>query len=126
MARRRKQNRKMVQKEPPFPATTALILLLLAGAAMGRLWLRDRCAMLGLRLQGLETQLEETRRQVAREEYKWSGLKSPSNIRHLLVRFNLDMSWPGEDRIVRLHRPELEPPGEEVRLAQRSGETRHD
>ena len=127
MARRRKQNRKTVQQEGSFPATTALLLLLLAGAALGYLWLNNRCAVLGEQLKTLEARRDEVRRQVEREEYKWSNLKSPPRIQQLLAQFKLEMVWPGEDRIVRLQRPELEPVGgEEIRLAQNTGALRHD
>ncbi|MBU1694669.1 MAG: hypothetical protein KJ726_11455 [Verrucomicrobia bacterium] len=127
MRRRGKQNRKTIQDGPVFPVPLALILVLVTGVAFGFLWLRDKCDTMGRRLQDLEARRDEVQRQVLREEYKWSNLKSPQNIERLMAQFNLKMVWPGERDTVRLRRPELEPEGPaEMQYAQRLAATRHD
>jgi hypothetical protein len=127
MRRRGKQNRKTIQNRPVFPVPLALILVLVTGVAFGFLWLRDQCDTMGRRIQDLEARRDEVQRQVLREEYKWSNLKSPQNIERLMAQFNLKMVWPGERDTVRLRRPELEPEGpSEMQYAQRLAATRHD
>lgn len=124
--RRRKQNRKTVQDGPVFPTSLALVLLGVTGLAFGYLWLRDRCEVMGRRLQELEARHVEVQRLILCEESKWSQLKSPQNIERLLARFHLEMVWPGERYTVRIRRPELEPEGPAETLYAQQMAVRHD
>lgn len=127
MRRRKRQNRKTIQEGSPFPVSLALILVAVTGLAFGYLWLRDQCDTTGRRLQDLESRRDDLRRQILREESKWSNLKSPKNLERLMAQFGLVMAYPAEQFTKRIARPELEPEAAaEMQYAQRELATRHD
>lgn len=101
MARRR-QNIKKGSEGPIFPAPLAAILSTAAVISLSYLWFCGRCEALGVQIQALESKKAELHKRVINEEYKWSNMKSPQNIEDLLRQFNLTMTWPGEDRVVRV------------------------
>ncbi len=101
MARRR-QNIKKGSEGPIFPAPLAAILSAAAVISISYLWFCGRCEALGVQIQSLEAKKAELHKRVINEEYKWSNMKSPQNIESLLRQFNLAMTWPDEDRVVRL------------------------
>lgn len=107
--RRRRYNRKVVQRGPVFPTSVAFVLTLVTILAFAYLWLGNRCDVLGQRILSLEALAEELQRQILCEESKWSQLKSPQNIERLIAQFDLQLVWPGERYTVRVRRPELEP-----------------
>lgn len=110
MLKRRKQNRRKDPKSIVFPAPLAGILTLVVVVALSYLWFCDRCEAMGRQIKTLEGQKAELHRRVLNEEFKWSNMKSPRNIESLLQRFNLVMTWPEEQRVIRMrYRPEPEP-----------------
>jgi hypothetical protein len=111
MARRR-QNIKKGSEGPIFPAPLAAILSAAAIISISYLWFCGRCEALGVQIQSLEANKAELHKRVINEEYKWSNMKSPQNIESLLRQFNLTMTWPDENRVVRLRtHPAIPEPG---------------
>ena len=106
-------NRKKEKSGSLFPAPLAGLLILAALLSLSYLWLCGRCEALGRDIQKLEDQRSELRRRVVNEEYKWSNLNSLAQIRQALARFDIEMGWPDERRVIRLARPldaaELDP-----------------
>lgn len=110
MLRRRKKNRRKDPKGIVFPRSLAGILGFAVVVALSYLWFCDRCDALGIQIKALEGRKLEMHRRVLNEEYKWSNMRSPRNIENLLQRFNLVMTWPEEQRVIRMkYRPEPEP-----------------
>jgi hypothetical protein len=89
-----------------FPTVLAGILLMATGTALGYLWLCGRCEDLGRRIKALEQQKVALERRVVNEEYKWSNMTSPQNMEKLLQAHKLEMVWPSEKNVVRIHRTE--------------------
>lgn len=124
MIRRHKKNRKKQPEGLIVPAPLASILVLSAVFSLVYLWFNGRCEALGNQIKVLEAKKTELHKHVINEEYKWSNLKSPRNIENLLQRFNLGMTWPQHDRVVRLRFRTQEP--ETVRvLADRGRDVGH-
>jgi hypothetical protein len=102
MARRKRRNRKKQEQGMVFPAPLALVLVVGALVALSYLWLCGRCEDYGRRIQELEHQKAELARLVSKEEYDWSNMTAPRSIERLLQAHNLVMTWPTEDRVIRL------------------------
>jgi hypothetical protein len=110
MLRQRKKNRRKDPQVVVFPAPLAGVLAVAVVVALSYLWFCDRCDAMGTQIKSLEARKAELHRRVLNEEYRWSNMKSPRNIENLLQRFNLVMTWPEEQRVIRMrYRPEPEP-----------------
>jgi len=102
----RKKNRKKRSGGFIFPAPLAGILGLAALVSLSYLWFCGRCEAVGAHIKVLEETKTEIHKQVINEEFKLSNMKSPQNIRDLLHRFNLNMTWPEKGQVVRLTKAE--------------------
>lgn len=123
MKRLRSKNRAKGPRGPVFPFQLALALALVATMAWVYLWLRGRCDSLGQEIKRKERALEDLRRRVVNEEFKWANLTSPQNMQRLLQVHRLAMTWPTERDVVRLGEPPL--PGRGM-VAQARGPVRHE
>lgn len=102
MIRRHKRNRKKQPDRRILPGRVATILAAVTVFSLVYLWFCGRCEALGNQIKALERQKSELHKLVINEEYKWANLKSPRNLEALLKRFNLAMTWPQPDRVIRL------------------------
>lgn len=91
-----------------FPATTAIVLLLVGALSLAYLWLDGRCHELGQRIHELEREADKLQRKVAIEEYRWATMTSPVNMQKLIESHGLTMTWPAERNIIRLRRDGVE------------------
>jgi len=112
MARNRRKNKMRVQARKQgvrgiFPGTLFGVLITLALFAFSYLYLCGRCDALGKKINQLEKQREELRREIVNEEFKWSNMTSPKKMEELLQKHQLNMIWPSEDSVVRLRRNPL-------------------
>ncbi len=87
-----------------IPGSLGGVLVLAAALAFGYLYVGGRCEAFNNRIAELEKIQERLRREIVNEEYKWARLKSPENMGKLLRDHGLEMIWPSEDSVVRLHR----------------------
>jgi hypothetical protein len=126
----RKKNRKRQPAQVVFPAPLAATLVVAAVLALSYLWLCGRCENLGREIRDLERSLSSVKVRAQTEAYKWSNLTSPRQFEEILRRHGLDMTWPEEDRVVRLRASSLRHLHREVRetyqLVQSAPVMRHD
>jgi hypothetical protein len=102
MARRTRRNKRKRGNGVKLHAPMIAVLALAATVFISYLWLCGRCQDLGTLIRKMEGEYESSQRRVKAEEFKWSRMKSPRNIRIHLSRHNLNMDWPDEDHIVRI------------------------
>ena len=102
MARQTRRNRRKRGRGVKLHAPMIAVLALAATVFISYLWLCGRCEDLGRRIRSLEQTYESCQRKVQTEESKWTRMKSPGNLQRYLVLHQLDMTWPDEDRIVRI------------------------
>jgi len=112
MARNRRKNKLRVRSRKPgvhsiFPGTLFGVLVTMAIFAMGYLYLCGRCDALGKKINQLEKNRDNLRREIVNEEFKWSNMTSPESMEKLLKKHDLIMTWPSEDSVVRLRRNPL-------------------
>jgi hypothetical protein len=100
---RKRRNRKKDAESGVIVSPVAAILLGVAVLSLGYLWVCGRCDALGRQITALEVRKTALHRQVLKEDYKWSRMKSPRNIERLLARHGLSMQWPAERDVVRIH-----------------------
>ena len=109
MANRRSKNRnrkKTKTKGFIFPTPLAAILVLVAMVCLSYLWLCGRTEALGMQIKRMENEKAKLERRIANEEYKWSIMIPPRNLRAALARHNLAMTWPEDHQIVLVERAE--------------------
>ena len=99
----RRKNKKRTSDGFIFPAPLAAILAGTTFVALSYLWFSGRCEAIGAQIKELEVVKSELHKRVVNEEFKWSNMKSPRNIESIVKEFNLDMAWPEEKQIVRVH-----------------------
>ena len=99
---RGRKNRKRHEPKVGFPSPLAAILVAGAVLALLYLWFCGRCDALGKELGRLERKQEDLRGRLLNEEFKWTNMKSPRNMEHLLARHKLAMSLPAERDVVRV------------------------
>lgn len=104
MATRNKRKRNAKKKSPGFvfPMPLASVLFIVTVLSLAYLWLHGQCEALGARIQELEVEKERVHNRLLNEEYKWSNMQSLPNIRKALERHRIVMSWPDENRIIRI------------------------
>jgi hypothetical protein len=124
----RKKNRKKQASQMIFPLPFAALLGAAAVMSLFYLWINGRCDDLGNRIKQLENQKTEIHKRIINEEYKLANMKSPRNMELLLKRHNIQMSWPGDDRVVRLSYRQTPAYAQDERqmFVQNIGSTRHD
>ena len=98
----RRKNRKKQADGIGIHAPTVAVVSLLATVFISYLYLCGRCDDLGYRIKKIELEFQALHRRLLNEEYKWSRMKSPGQIRRYLKKHDLDMTWPDESRIVRI------------------------
>jgi len=110
MARKRKRNRKKRVEGFVFPTRIGAVIVVLAMAALGYLWLYTQCDELGREIKKQEIEQTKLERKYLNEEYKWMRMKSPENIEATLARHGISMTWPRRDQVVWLvdARPEMQ------------------
>jgi hypothetical protein len=133
---RKKPNRRKEDNGAQLHAPMIAVLVLLAVIFVSFLYLGGRCENLGSRIKAMEIDIESIHVRVLTEEMKWERMKSPKVIRVYLNKHDLDMSWPGNERIYRIPMnkrrafdpPEAQPDGTPVyNLARQDRrETRYD
>ena len=81
---------------------TALVLLLLY------LGISNNCEELGRKIKEAEQEKASLLKQVATEEQNWAQARSFRNMELLMAQYGIQMEWPQEKDIIRLHveRPE--------------------
>lgn len=129
MAKRRRTKRNVKVNNSGFvvPKPFVLVLLAFIGFAMVYLFFCGRCEVLARKIQGLEVQHTELSKRVDNEEYKWWKLTSPEGLEKALRTHHLNMTWPGDRRVVALSLIPLEPGATAVAsLAQVGGSIRHE
>jgi hypothetical protein len=109
MAKNRRKNKLRVKPRKPgvrgiFPGTLLSALLGLGIFAISYLTLCSRCDAIGRRINELEKVHENLKREIVNEEFKWSKLTDLQSMEILLAHHGLEMIWPSEDSVVRLHR----------------------
>lgn len=103
MANRKSKNRNRKKTKPQgfiFPTPLATILVLVAIICLSYLWLCGRTEALGMKIKRMENEKAKVERRIANEEYKWSIMISPQNLRTSLAKHNLNMAWPEDHQIV--------------------------
>lgn len=103
----RKRNKRKQPAKVVFPAPLAALLVVVAVLSLSFLWLCGRCENLGRAMKSLEHDVSDIKVRVQSEEYKWSNLTSPERFAQILHQHELNMSWPGDDRVVRLRTSSL-------------------
>ena len=101
-----------------FPVWVLAALLVAATLCLAYVWCKGRSQGLGVRIKTLERELAEVNKVYANELLKWENMKSPSNVERALARYNINMIWPPESAIVRLH----DPKGVELSIDKLNGE----
>jgi hypothetical protein len=107
MARARNRNYRKNVRSRLLPGWLAVLLAVAATAALGSLWLDDRCERLGRRIKDLEQQQVALHRRLSNEQFKWSNMTTFENMVKLLKQHNLEMDWPKERSVVRLRKPDV-------------------
>ena len=100
----RNKNRKRDEVPGVFPAALAMLLGGAIVVALSYLWLCGRCDSIGRRIKQFEQQKLAVERARVNEEFQWSNMTSPQNMEKLLKAHGLEMSWPAEKNVVRIHR----------------------
>ncbi len=104
MARRRKRNYRKHARTSPVRGSLVLSVVIVAGLALGWLWLSNACDALSARIKDLEQEKLAVHQRVVNEEFKWSNQIGYENMTKLLKRHQLEMDWPRERQIVRIQR----------------------
>lgn len=102
-----KRNKKKQAAKVVFPAPLAALLVVVTVLGLSFLWLCGRCENLGRAIKALEHEITDVKVRVQSEEYKWSNLTSPERFEKILQQHELEMSWPGDERVVRLRTSSL-------------------
>jgi len=101
----KRKNRRRSRRIPAhavFPSLLAGLLIPAMVLALCYLWAGTRCEVLGREIQQLEARRMELGKRLAVEQNRWANLLSPVGFEQLLRRHGLQMSRPGEDRVVRI------------------------
>lgn len=82
-------------------AVSLLLVLLYLGIS-------NNCEELGRQIKRAEQEKAELLKQVATEEQNWAQARSIRNMEALMAQYRIEMDWPAEKDIIRLHaaRPE--------------------
>jgi hypothetical protein len=108
----KRKNRKKNVDGFIFPVPFALVVIAGATLALAYVWLGCRCEAVGRDLKTLEARHEELRRSEVNEKYKWARLKSPENLERKLEQTGIQMQWPRQSQVIKLHRDNRIPGGE--------------
>jgi hypothetical protein len=87
----------------------ALVLVLLY------LGIANNCEELGRQIKAAEQEKADLLKQVATEEQNWAQARSFRNMELLMAQYGIQMDWPQEKDIIRLH---VAKPDEAVEYAQ--------
>ena len=88
---------------------SALVLLLLY------LGISNNCEELGRKIKEAEQEKAALLKQVATEEQNWAQARSFRNMELLMAQYGIQMEWPQEKDIIRLHVERPEAPVEYAR-----------
>jgi hypothetical protein len=97
---RRNRKKRLDSFMLPLPLAGAVVLLV--ATALAYVWLDCRCETLGREIRTFEKEQELLKRKCLNEEYKWMRLKSPVEIEKALQKFNIVMTWPRNEQVVRM------------------------
>ncbi|MEI6807884.1 MAG: hypothetical protein WCN95_04120 [bacterium] len=97
-----KKRTKAVSIKGIVPILPISCVVLLSGALLLYLSPGKRCEDLGKELKVLDSEIADLKRKCENEEDRWMRLKSPGELEKLLRRWNLQMTWPDDQKIVRL------------------------
>lgn len=95
-----RRNRKLKAQGFRLPMRTAVSCVVLVCAGVFYLLLCTRVVAMGQQIRDEERELEQLRRQVAREEVRWNDMLGPRSLQAALQRHNLDMRWPEPHQVV--------------------------
>ncbi len=101
--KRKKKKMKKNQVQVPFPVLLANVLVLVAVLGLSYMWLCSRCDALGKEIKNKERELATVRKRLVNEQYRWSTLISPANLKRTIKKHKLDMVMPSEAQIVRVN-----------------------
>ena len=90
-----------------FPTPLAGVMVALSVLALAYVWLEARCQALGREIQAFERERAVLEKRRANEEYKWLEVKSLRNLRIVLARRGIAMSWPAVSQVVRMKESEV-------------------
>jgi hypothetical protein len=99
--KRKKKKTKKNQVQVPFPVLLANVLVGVAVLGLSYMWLCSRCDALGKEIKGKERELATVQKRLVNEQYRWSTLISPTNLKRAIRKHRLDMVMPREAQIVR-------------------------
>ena len=83
-----------------WPARGAAFVIVVAGLALGYLWLHDRCERTATRLKEIERAHADLRVRLQHEESKWSACRTLDSVQKQLRLFGVEMNWPPPQRII--------------------------
>jgi len=63
----------------------------------------NNCEELGRQIKAAENEKNELLKQVATEEQKWAHARSYQQMERLMAQYGIEMDWPEEKDIIRLH-----------------------
>lgn len=78
------------------------------GLVLAYIGVSNSCDNLGRQIKQAEQEKAELLKQVMTEEQNWAQARSIRNMEALMAQYRLEMGWPAEKDIIRLHvsRPE--------------------
>lgn len=94
--------KKRVSIKGVVPVHIVVAVVLLPAVIVGCLSLGSRCEAIGKELKALDSEITELKRKCANEEERWMWMKSPAELDKALRRWHLQMTWPDEQKVVRL------------------------
>ena len=98
-----RRNRKKRMHGFVLPAPYAGLVVAGAVLALAYVWLSCRCDSLGRDIRGLESEKAQLKKELQNEESRWAKTKSPGSIETALAKYNIVMTWPRQDQVVRLY-----------------------
>lgn len=102
-----KKKTKRVSISGIVPILPVFFVILLSGAFLLYLSPGKQCEALGRELKVLDGEIVDLKRKCENEEDRWMLLKSPGELEKALRRWHLQMTWPDDQKIVRLSQADV-------------------
>ena len=80
----------------------ASMIVALAGVGLMYVWLDCRCRAVGKEIQKLEQEKTELMKKQSSEQFRWTQMKAPRNVEHVMRQRNMQMDWPKSAQVVHL------------------------
>lgn len=101
---RRKRRKSRAAKSALVPAPALGLGVAVVTLAMLYLWLDHTCSALGQQIRELEMARVELRNQWARENNRWTSMRTPASLDQALLRHGLVMGTARPEQIVQVRR----------------------